>query len=186
VLVAGGLTVSGPTATSELYDETSNSWTPAGGMSAPREGQTSTSLPNGQVVGVCGGGPGPEDPSAEVYDPKTNQWLPAAGGMGPSPEGHTATLLQDGTVLVAGGEMAVSLLLIALGREPHGAVRAELTDWPAMAVGVLLFRLTAVCAWALVLAAAVTVARSALAATRRKREGGASRPVTPTRVPAHR
>jgi hypothetical protein len=75
-------------------------------MSAPREGQTSTSLPDGQVVGVCGGGPGPEDPSAEVYDPKINQWLPAAGGMGPSPEGHTATLLKDGTVLVAGGEMA--------------------------------------------------------------------------------
>ena len=89
-------------------------------------------------------------------------------------------------VLVAGGEMVVSLLLIALGREPHGAVRAEFTDWPAMAVGVLLFRLTAVCAWALVLAAAVTVARSALAATRRKREGGTGRPVTPTRVPAHR
>jgi hypothetical protein len=38
-----------------------------------------------------------------------------------------------------------------------------------MAVGVMLFRLTAVCAWALVLAGAVTVARSALGATRRKR-----------------
>lgn len=73
-------------------------------------------------------------------------------------------------VLVAVGEMAASLLLIAVGREPNGTVRAELADWPGMAGSVLLFRVTAVCAWALLLAAAVTVARNALAATRRKRE----------------
>jgi hypothetical protein len=132
VLVAGGETVSGPTASAELYDETSNNWSPAGTMSAPREGQTSTSLPNGAVVGVCGGGPGPEDPSAEVYDPKTDQWLPAAAGMGPSPEGHTATLLKDGTVLVAGGEMASTpvagaqvLKVRTLQLQPHKASRAQ-------------------------------------------------------------
>jgi hypothetical protein len=71
-------------------------------------------------------------------------------------------------VLVAIGEMATSLLLIAVGREPSGTVRAELADWPGMAVSVLLFRVTAVCAWALVLAGAVTLARNALAARRRK------------------
>jgi hypothetical protein len=73
-------------------------------------------------------------------------------------------------VLVAAGEMAASLALIVAGREPSGTVRAELTDWPGMAVSALLFRLTAVCAWALVLAGAVTVARRALGAARRKRE----------------
>jgi len=73
-------------------------------------------------------------------------------------------------VLVAAGEAAASLFLIAVGREPSGTVRAELADWPGMAVSLLLFRLTAVCAWALVLAGAVTVARNALAATRRKAE----------------
>ena len=73
-------------------------------------------------------------------------------------------------VLVAAGEAATSLLLIAVGREPNGTVRAELTDWPGMAVSIVLFRMTAVCAWALVLAGAVTVARNALAATRRKSE----------------
>lgn len=72
--------------------------------------------------------------------------------------------------LVAVGEMATSLLLIAIGREPNGSVRAEMADWPGMAVSVLLFRTTAVCGWALLLAAAVTAARSALGATRRKRE----------------
>jgi hypothetical protein len=72
-------------------------------------------------------------------------------------------------VLVAAGEMATSLLLIVAGREPTGTVRAELADWPAMATSALLFRLTAVCGWALLLAGAVMVARSALAATRPKR-----------------
>jgi hypothetical protein len=84
-------------------------------------------------------------------------------------------------VLVAAGEMATSLLLIAVGREPNGTVRAELSDWPGMAVSVLLFRMTAVCAWALVLAGAVTVARNALAATRRKAE-----PPPPPSVPRRR
>jgi hypothetical protein len=72
-------------------------------------------------------------------------------------------------VLVAAGEMATSLLLIVAGREPTGTVRAELADWPAMATSALLFRLTAVCGWALLLAGAVMVARRALAATRPKR-----------------
>jgi hypothetical protein len=73
-------------------------------------------------------------------------------------------------VLVAVGEMATSLLLILLGREPTGTVRAELADWPGMATSALLFRLTAVCGWALLLAGAVTLARRALAATRPKRD----------------
>jgi hypothetical protein len=72
-------------------------------------------------------------------------------------------------VLVAAGEMAVSLILILAGREPNGTVRAELADWPGMAISVLLFRMTAVCGWALLLAGAVMAARSVLGA-RRKRE----------------
>ena len=86
--------------------------------------------------------------------------------------------------LVAVGEMATSLLLIVAGREPNGTVRAELTDWPGMAVSVLLFRLTAVCAWALALGVTVAVARSALGATRRKRDA-APPPATRPRLGAH-
>jgi hypothetical protein len=73
-------------------------------------------------------------------------------------------------LLVAAGEMAASLLLILVGREPTGTVRAELADWPGMAMSALLFRLTAVCGWAFLLAGAVILARSALAATRPKRD----------------
>lgn len=81
-------------------------------------------------------------------------------------------------LLVAAGEMATSLLLIVAGREPNGSVRAELTDWPGLAVSVVLFRLTALCAWGLALAVAVTIARRALGATRRKREAGTPHAIT--------
>jgi len=86
--------------------------------------------------------------------------------------------------LVAVGEMAASLLLIAVGREPNGSVRAELADWPGMAGSVLLYRVTAVCAWALLLAGAVIVVRNALAATRRKREAPQSHPAPRSRATA--
>jgi hypothetical protein len=85
-------------------------------------------------------------------------------------------------VLVAAGEAATSLFLIAVGREPNGTVRAELADWPGMSVSMLLFRLTAVCAWALVLAGAVTIARNALAATRRKGDTPAPHPTPRSRA----
>ena len=81
--------------------------------------------------------------------------------------------------LVAAGEMATSLLLILAGREPNGTVRAELADWPGMAVSVLLFRVTAVCAWALVLAGAVAAVRGALGASRRRREASGGEPPIP-------
>jgi hypothetical protein len=87
-------------------------------------------------------------------------------------------------VLVAAGEMATSLLLIVAGREPTGTVRAELADWPGMAMSALLFRLTAVCGWAFLLAGAVTVARRALAATRPKRDTPAPQPIRRPRVTA--
>ncbi|MDQ3950024.1 MAG: hypothetical protein M3282_06740, partial [Gemmatimonadota bacterium] len=89
------------------------------------------------------------------------------------------------SVLVATGEMGASLLLIVAGREPNGTVRAELTDWPGIAVSVLLFRMTAVCGWALLLAGAVTLARRALGATRRKRETPTPPPIPRSRITAH-
>jgi hypothetical protein len=88
-------------------------------------------------------------------------------------------------VLVAVGEMATSLLLIVAGREPSGTVRAELADWPGMAMSALLFRVTAVCGWALLLAAAVIIARSALGAARRKRETSGRHSMPRPRVTAH-
>jgi hypothetical protein len=57
------------------------------------------------------------------------------------------------------GEMAVSLVLIALHREPWGTARAEFTDWRPMATGVLFWRVLGVSVWALLLGVTVSFIR---------------------------
>ena len=57
------------------------------------------------------------------------------------------------------GEMSTSVLLIALGHEPEGTVRAEFHDWPSMALRALLQSELSICAWALLLAAAIAFVR---------------------------
>jgi hypothetical protein len=90
----------------ELYNPANNTWSPAGPMAIGRASHTATLLVNGKVL-VAGGGTSHGNSvglvsSAEIYDPITNSWA-SAGSMGSPREGHTATLLGDGQVLVVGG-----------------------------------------------------------------------------------
>ena len=62
--------------------------------------------------------------------------------------------------LEVAGEMATSLLLIWLTREPNGTVRAHFTDWPSMAMRALLYRGLIVVTWSLILAAVVAFVRA--------------------------
>jgi hypothetical protein len=63
------------------------------------------------------------------------------------------------------GEMATSLLLIAVRREPEGAVRAEFHDWPSMALRAFLQSELSICLWAALLAGVILfVRRSGIAA----------------------
>jgi hypothetical protein len=62
-------------------------------------------------------------------------------------------------VLETAGEMTVSLVLIALHREPWGTARAEFVDWQAMATGVVFWRVLGVTVWALLLGATVSFIR---------------------------
>jgi hypothetical protein len=57
------------------------------------------------------------------------------------------------------GEMLVSLVLIALHREPWGTARAEFVDWQAMATGVVFWRVLGVSLWALLLGTTVSFIR---------------------------
>jgi N-acetylneuraminic acid mutarotase len=80
-------------------------WTATGGMIEARSQQTATLLLNGKVLvagGWIGPNPGPSATSAELYDPSSGSWS-ATGNMHGARDGHTATLLPDGTVLVTGG-----------------------------------------------------------------------------------
>jgi hypothetical protein len=111
VLVAGGDDGSSSTgiATAHLYDPLTQTFTPTGGMTTPREFHSAALLPNGTVL-VAGAGYKFVDSAvhfgnAEVYDPHTGAFVvvPPDGARDTVPEANTATLLPTGKVLVAGG-----------------------------------------------------------------------------------
>ena len=109
VLVAGGNgngSGSGSyLASVELFNPATGSWTPTGNLNILRAYQTATLLPNGQVL-VAGGdgnlGPGGALRIAELFNPAAGSWTPT-GNLNTPRASHTATLLPNGQVLVAGG-----------------------------------------------------------------------------------
>ena len=102
VLVTGGLWTEAsdrprvPSEFAELYDPASGTWEPTGNMTEGRSKHKAFLLENGNVL-VIGGS------SAELYDPSKGTWSKA--GNLPSDHGgqFSATTLQDGRILVAGG-----------------------------------------------------------------------------------
>ena len=107
VLVAGGSSIHGATRTAELYDPGSGTWEPTGPMSHARMDHSATLLPDGRVL-VAGGyildslSITHALRSAELYDPARGSWE-TVGDLHDARLDHSATLLGDGTVLVAGG-----------------------------------------------------------------------------------
>jgi hypothetical protein len=111
VLVVGGMSfISGtlsPLATAEVFDPAGPSFRPAGSLREERgrSGHTATLLPDGRVLVTGGFGQGSRREAlatAEVFDPARGAFF-AVGPMSAARTGHTATLLLDGRLLVAGG-----------------------------------------------------------------------------------
>ena len=112
VLVAGGEN-DFVQSRSELYDPATGVWELTGGLNVARAAHTATLLQDGKVL-VVGGRTTTSScevvtSSAEIYDPQNRNWTSVSNLSSPS-YGHTATLLPDGRVLVAGGWYANSVL----------------------------------------------------------------------------
>jgi hypothetical protein len=107
VLVAGGADDSGIHTSAELYDSLIGNFTATGDMTTGRTVHTATLLPDGTVL-MAGGSLsyGEELASAELYDPITGTFS-VTGSMitAHQGKGHTATLLNNGRVLIAGANV---------------------------------------------------------------------------------
>jgi hypothetical protein len=106
ILIAGGSNGPNVVRSADLFDPKTQTVTPTGNMIWPRDLHTATLLPNGRVL-VAGGfittdvSTGPTA-TAEIYYPDVGVWA-LTGSMPNAADNHTATLLPDGNVLVAGG-----------------------------------------------------------------------------------
>jgi hypothetical protein len=105
VLIAGGVYQVG-TASAEIYNPATGTFTATkGNMTTKRVSHTATLLADGSVL-IAGGLQNNSGETvvstAERYIPSTGQFA-AVGSMTTARFGHSATLLNDGTVLIAGG-----------------------------------------------------------------------------------
>jgi Galactose oxidase, central domain len=110
VLIAGGDDGWAST-TAELFDPSVPTFKPTGYLKRARSRPTATLLPDGKVLVTGGYLAHPITPSAlnnaEIYDPVDGTFS-SDGEMVALRAGHTATLLMDGRVLLAGGHTAAS------------------------------------------------------------------------------
>jgi hypothetical protein len=104
VLIAGG-TSGNYLASAELYNPAAGTFTVTGSMKTSRELFTATLLDNGEVLAAGGQNSNLAFPflsSAELYNPSTGKWT-STGSLNAGRYNHTATLLNNGQVLIVGG-----------------------------------------------------------------------------------
>ncbi|RME75464.1 MAG: hypothetical protein D6776_03130, partial [Planctomycetota bacterium] len=108
VLITGGRTASGTTATAWIFDPNTESVTATAAMGRPREGHVLLRLADGRVLAAGGwdtaAGSAADD--AELWDPATESWSVVGGDLGGGRFEIAAAVLSTGEVLLAGGRSA--------------------------------------------------------------------------------
>jgi hypothetical protein len=108
VLITGGhgdFSGAGSLSSAELYSFATDTWSVTGSMAKARSFHTATLLANGKVLAAGGydsSSSGTAFSSAELYDPVTETWT-ATDSMAAGRFRHTAILLENGKIFVAGG-----------------------------------------------------------------------------------
>jgi WD40 repeat protein len=121
VLVTGGINSNGDVSTTaEIFDPASGTFSAVGPMSSGHAFHTATLLDDGTVL-VVGGFVFPDPPGdgsviAETFDPATLSFAPT-GSLGTARYLHTATKLNNGEVLVTGGEFKTTPTMILKSAE---------------------------------------------------------------------
>ncbi len=116
VLIVGGFTGSAYLTSAEIYKPSDGTYTATGSMATARKGHTATLLPDGRVLIVGGQNADPNTNAAvylntaEIFDLTTAKFTTTTGNLASARSGHTATLLSNGKVLIAGGYNGTSYL----------------------------------------------------------------------------
>lgn len=103
------LVVGGGFNAAEIYDPATGAFAPAGNTTMARSDSAATVMNDGRVL-ITGGVYDPSSynylPSAEIYDPQSGTFT-ATEPMIAGRREHSSTLLQDGRVLIVGGDQTV-------------------------------------------------------------------------------
>ncbi len=105
ILIAGGMSSSGVVNSAELYSLSSQTFSPTNAMNVARWLHTATLLNDGTVL-IAGGSDltnGETLDSAEIFNPTTEVFTLLSNTLNTARVGHTATLLNNGQVLIVGG-----------------------------------------------------------------------------------
>ena len=143
VLVIGGTNILlAPVEVAETCDAAAETCTLTGPMSQARAQHTATMLQDGRVLVAGGsrGGVGTDAPAfdtAEIYDPDAGEWSGVAG-MSVGHSRHTATLLQDGRVLVTGGTGKIAAAELFDPATETWSSAGSMRQWRAQHIALLL------------------------------------------------